>query len=173
MAMSNGNTDFVLLSNGSIPPSANSSSHLTASDGDIAIQQLPAKEAPRTKVSLNGCLQVNGTIKPSFLPVDNQRTPHMLSPCCHPCPFHHPFSSHSSHQECHSQPGSTAPSSLTSCCMQPHPEYSTSICPNHAAVYQTTCCLQPSPSFCLHHQWPDHFQHHPVQQHISNISGSF
>uniref|UniRef100_A0A6I8NY10 Protein dispatched homolog 1 n=1 Tax=Ornithorhynchus anatinus TaxID=9258 RepID=A0A6I8NY10_ORNAN len=170
MAMSNGNTDFVLLSNGSIPPSANSSSHLTASDGDIAIQQLPAKEAPRTKVSLNGCLQVNGTIKPSFLPVDNQRTPHMLSPCCHPCPFHHPFSSHSSHQECHSQPGSTAPSSLTSCCMQPHPEYSTSICPNHAAVYQTTCCLQPSPSFCLHHQWPDHFQHHPVQQHISNIS---
>ncbi|XP_060155995.1 protein dispatched homolog 1 isoform X3 [Globicephala melas] len=172
MAMNNGNNDFVVLSNGSIATSATSASPLTPCDGDPAAQQLTPKEAPRTKVSPNGCLQVNGTVKSSFLPLDNQRTPQMLSLCCHPCPYHHPLTTHDSHQECHPEAGPAAPPALASCCMQPHSEYSASLCPNHSPVYQTTCCLQPSPSFCLHHPWPDHFQHQPVPQHIANISPS-
>ncbi|XP_003791013.1 protein dispatched homolog 1 [Otolemur garnettii] len=170
MAVSNGNNDFVVLSNGSIAASATSPS--PSCDGDLAAQQLTPKEATRTKVSPNGCLQLNGTIKSSFLPLDNQRAPQMLSPCCHPCPYHHPLTSHSSHQECHPEAGPPAPSALASCCMQPHSEYSASLCPNHSPVYQTACCLQPSPSFCLHHPWPDHFQHQPVPQHIANIRPS-
>ncbi|KAK2086598.1 Protein dispatched 1 [Saguinus oedipus] len=170
MAMSDGNNDSVVLSNSSITTGAANPNPLTPCDGDHAAQQLTPKEATRTKVSPNGCLQLNGTVKSSLLPLDNQRTPQMLSQCCHPCPYHHPLTSHSSHQECHPEAGPAAPSALASCCMQPHSEYSASLCPNHSPVYQTTCCLQPSPSFCLHHPWPDHFQHQPVQQHIANIS---
>ncbi|XP_068397877.1 protein dispatched homolog 1 isoform X1 [Eschrichtius robustus] len=172
MAMNNGSNDFVVLSNGGIATSATSPRPLTPCDGDPAAQQLTPKEAPRTKVSPNGCLQANGTVKSSFLPLDNQRTPQMLSQCCHPCPYHHPLTTHDSHQECHPEAGPAAPPALASCCMQPHSEYSASLCPNHSPVYQTTCCLQPSPSFCLHHPWPDHFQHQPVPQHIANISPS-
>ncbi|XP_019372042.1 PREDICTED: protein dispatched homolog 1 isoform X2 [Gavialis gangeticus] len=168
MAMSKTN-DFVVLSNGSVLSNAASPGIVAASDGDIAAQHLPSKEAPRSKVSPNGCLQLNGTIKPSFLPLDNQRTQQMLTQCCHPCPYHHPLSSHNNRQECHSLAGSTGPSAMTSCCLQPHAEYSASVCQKHAPMYQTACCLQPSPSFCLHHQWPDHFQHQPVQQHIARI----
>uniref|UniRef100_A0A8C6QKN8 Protein dispatched homolog 1 n=1 Tax=Nannospalax galili TaxID=1026970 RepID=A0A8C6QKN8_NANGA len=168
----NKENDFVILSNGSITTSATSPSPLTPSDGDLAAQQLTSKETPKTKVSPNGCLQLNGTVKSSFLPLDNQRTPQMLPQCCHPCPYHHPLTSHNSHQECHAEVGPAAPSALASCCMQPHSEYSASLCPNHSPMYQTACCLQPSPSFCLHHPWPDHFQHQPVQQHLANIRPS-
>uniref|UniRef100_A0A8D1TJ88 Protein dispatched homolog 1 n=1 Tax=Sus scrofa TaxID=9823 RepID=A0A8D1TJ88_PIG len=170
MAMSTGSHDFVVLSNGSIATSTTNPGPLTPCDGDLAAQQLAPKEAPRTKVSPNGCLQVNGTVKSSFLPLDNQRTPQRLPQCCHPCPYHHPLTSHDSHQECHREAGSAAPPALASCCMQPHSEYSASLCPNHSPVYQTACCLQPSPSFCLHHPWPDHFQHQPVPQHIARVS---
>lgn len=169
MAMSTGSHDFVVLSNGSIATSTTNPGPLTPCDGDLAAQQLAPKEAPRTKVSPNGCLQVNGTVKSSFLPLDNQRTPQRLPQCCHPCPYHHPLTSHDSHQECHREAGSAAPPALASCCMQPHSEYSASLCPNHSPVYQTACCLQPSPSFCLHHPWPDHFQHQPVPQHIARV----
>uniref|UniRef100_A0A8C0IKG7 Uncharacterized protein n=3 Tax=Chelonoidis abingdonii TaxID=106734 RepID=A0A8C0IKG7_CHEAB len=169
MAMNNGNSDFVVLSNGSILSSATSPSILSATDGGIAAQHLPSKEAPRAKVSPNGCLQLNGTIKPSFLPLDNERTQQMLTQCFHPCPYHHPISSHNKQQECHSLAGSTAPSPMTSCCLQPHTEYSTSICQKHTPMYQATRCLQHSPSFCLHHQWPDHFQHQSVQQHVASV----
>uniref|UniRef100_A0A803W9L8 Protein dispatched homolog 1 n=1 Tax=Ficedula albicollis TaxID=59894 RepID=A0A803W9L8_FICAL len=168
MAMSS-TSDSVVLSNGSILSNAAGPGVVAASDGDITVQQLPSKETPRAKPSPNGCLQLNGTIKPSFLPLDNQRTQQMLSQCCHPCPYHHSLSSHNSKQECHSVVGSSAPSPITSCCMQPHTEYSASICQKHTPIYQPACCLQPSPSFCLHHQWPDHFQHQPVQQHIARI----
>ncbi|XP_039561754.1 protein dispatched homolog 1 isoform X3 [Passer montanus] len=168
MAMSNA-SESVVLSNGSILSNAAGPGVVAANDGDIMVQQLPSKETPRTKPSPNGCLQLNGTIKPSFLPLDNQRTQQMLSQCCHPCPYHHSLSSHNSKQECHSVVGSSASSPMTSCCMQPHTEYSASICQKHTPVYQTACCLQPSLSFCLHHQWPDHFQHQPVQQHIARI----
>uniref|UniRef100_A0A8B9X1K9 Protein dispatched homolog 1 n=1 Tax=Bos mutus grunniens TaxID=30521 RepID=A0A8B9X1K9_BOSMU len=85
MAMSNGNSDFMVLSNGSIATRATTPTPLSPCDGDPAAQQLASKEAPRTK---------------------------------------------------------------------------------------TTCCLQPSPSFCLHHPWPDHFQHQHVPQHIANIRPS-
>ncbi|XP_048214107.1 protein dispatched homolog 1 isoform X2 [Perognathus longimembris pacificus] len=172
MAMSNVNNDFVVLSNGSITTSTTNPSPLTPCDGDLAAQQLTPKEVPRTKVSPNGCLQLNGTVKSSFLPLDNQRTHQVLSQCCHPCPYHHPLTSHNNHQECHLEAGPATPSALTSCCMQPHSEYSASLCPNHSPVYQAACCLQPSPSFCLHHPWPDHFQHQPVQQHVANIRPS-
>uniref|UniRef100_A0A4X1TL25 Protein dispatched homolog 1 n=1 Tax=Sus scrofa TaxID=9823 RepID=A0A4X1TL25_PIG len=172
MAMSTGSHDFVVLSNGSIATSTTNPGPLTPCDGDLAAQQLAPKEAPRTKVSPNGCLQVNGTVKSSFLPLDNQRTPQRLPQCCHPCPYHHPLTSHDSHQECHREAGSAAPPALASCCMQPHSEYSASLCPNHSPVYQTACCLQPSPSFCLHHPWPDHFQHQPVPQHIARVRPS-
>lgn len=167
--MNNVSNDCVVLSNGSILSSATNPSILSATDGGIVAQHLPSKEAPRTKVSQNGCLQLNGTIKPSFLPLDNQRTQRMLTQCCHPCPFHHPLSSHNNQQECHSLAGSKATSPMTACCVQPHTEYSTSVCQKHTPMYQTTCCLQPSPSFCLHHQWPDHFQHQSVQQHVASV----
>lgn len=163
-------SDSVVLSNGSILSNATGPGIVAANDGDVTVQQLPSKETPRTKASPNGCLQLNGTIKPSFLPLDNQRTQQMLSQCCHPCPYHHSLSSHNNKQECHSMVGSSAPSPpMTSCCMQAHTEYSASICQKHTPIYQPACCLQPSPSFCLHHQWPDHFQHQPVQQHIARI----
>lgn len=162
-------SESVVLSNGSILSNATSPGIVAANDGDVAFQQLPSKETPRAKANPNGCLQFNGTIKPSFLPLDNQRTQQMLSQCCHPCPYHHSLSSHNNRQECHSVVGSSAPSPMTSCCMQPHTEYSASICRKHTPIYQPACCLQPSPSFCLHHQWPDHFQHQPVQQHIARI----
>lgn len=167
--MSNGNSDCVVLSNGSLAASAAPPSPPPPSDGDLAAQQLPPKEAPRAKVSPNGCLQVNGAVKSSFLPLDNQRTTQLLPPCCHPCPYHHPLTSHSSHQECHPEAGSASPSALASCCLQPHSEYSAPLCAHHAPVYQTACCLQASPSFCLHHPWPDHFQHQPVPQHVANV----
>ncbi|CAH6789619.1 Disp1 [Phodopus roborovskii] len=150
-------SDSVLLSNGSISTSTTNPCPLTPSDRD----QLTPTEAPRTKASPNGCLQLNGTVKSSFLPLDNQRTPQTPAQCCHPCPHHHPVTSHNSHQECHPEAGPTASSALASCCMQPHSEYSASLCPNHSPVYQAAHCLQPSPSFCLHHPWPDHFQHQP------------
>lgn len=168
MAMSDV-SESVVLSNGSILSNATSPGIVAANDGDVAFQQLPSKETPRAKANPNGCLQFNGTIKPSFLPLDNQRTQQMLSQCCHPCPYHHSLSSHNNRQECNSVVGSSAPSPMTSCCMQPHTEYSASICRKHTPIYQPACCLQPSPSFCLHHQWPDHFQHQPVQQHIARI----
>uniref|UniRef100_A0A8B9UB43 Dispatched RND transporter family member 1 n=1 Tax=Anas zonorhyncha TaxID=75864 RepID=A0A8B9UB43_9AVES len=168
MAMSDV-SESVILSNGSILSNASGPGIIAANDGDVAVQQLSSKETPRTKASPNGCLQLNGTIKPSFLPLDNQRTQQMLSQCCHPCPYHHSLSSHNNKQECHSVVGSSASSPMTSCCMQPHTEYSASICQKHPPIYQPACCLQPSPSFCLHHQWPDHFQHQPVQQHIARI----
>uniref|UniRef100_A0A8C3WSQ2 Protein dispatched homolog 1 n=1 Tax=Catagonus wagneri TaxID=51154 RepID=A0A8C3WSQ2_9CETA len=172
LAMSTGNHAFVVLSNGSITTGSTNPGPLAPCDGDLAAQQLAPKEAPRTKVSPNGCLQANGTVKSSFLPLDNQRTPQMPSQCCHPCPYHHPPASHDGHQECHHEAGSAAPPALASCCMQPHSEYSASLCPNHSPVYQTACCLQPSPSFCLHHPWPDHFQHQPVPQHIASMRPS-
>ncbi|XP_065596546.1 protein dispatched homolog 1 isoform X2 [Cyrtonyx montezumae] len=111
----------------------------------------------------------NGSILSNATNPDNQRTQQVLSQCCHPCPYHHSLSSHNNRQECHSVVGSSASSPMTSCCMQPHTEYSASVCRKHAPIYQPACCLQPSPSFCLHHQWPDHFQHQPVQQHIARI----
>lgn len=169
MAMSNGSSESVVLSNGSIAASTASPSPLPPCDGDLAAQQLTPKEAPRAKVSPNGCLQVNGTVKASFLPLDNQRTTQLLPQCCHPCPYHHPLTQHSSHQERHPEAGPASPSALASCCMQPHAEYPASLCPHHAPVYQTACCLQPSPPFCLHHPWPDHFQHQPVRQHVASV----
>ncbi|XP_003216046.2 protein dispatched homolog 1 isoform X1 [Anolis carolinensis] len=167
MATSNGN-DFVIMSNGGIPSNVTSLDHLSTSDGTAAIPKLPTKETPRGKVSANGCLQLNGMLKASFLPVDDQRTPQVLSQC-HLCPYHHPLNHHSNQQECLSLAGNAAPPPLTSCCPNPHTEYSASACQNHAPLYQTACCLQSSPSFCLHHQWPEHFQHQPVQQHITSI----
>ncbi|CAK6442217.1 unnamed protein product [Pipistrellus nathusii] len=169
MAMSNGSGDGVVLSNGSLAASAATPSPLPTSDGDLAAQQLTPKEAPRAKVSPNGCLPANGTARSSFLPADNQRAAPLLPQCCHPCPYHHPLASH---PECHPEAGPASPSALASCCMQPHSEYSAPLCPHHAPVYQTACCLQPSPPFCLHHPWPDHFQHQPVPQHLASIRPS-
>lgn len=169
MATSSGDDDFVVLSNGNILSNATSPDLLANSAGNVAVQNYPSKEAPRRNVSANGCLQLHSMLKTSFLPVDDQRTPQVLSQCCHPCPYHHPLNNHNNPQERLSLAGNTAPSPLTSCCPNPHTEYSASACQKHAPLYQTACCLQSSPSFCLHHPWPEHFQHHPVQQHISNI----
>ncbi|XP_061043304.1 protein dispatched homolog 1 isoform X2 [Eubalaena glacialis] len=63
----------------------------------------------------------------------------------------------------------TSPSALTPCDGDPAAQQLT---PKEAPRTKTTCCLQPSPSFCLHHPWPDHFQHQPVRQHRANISPS-
>ncbi|KAM5302152.1 protein dispatched homolog 1 isoform 1-T3 [Glossophaga mutica] len=173
MALSNGNSDFGVLSPGGIAAGAAHPSPLPACDGDPAAQQLTPKEAPRAKVSPNGCLQVNGTVKSSFLPVDNPRAAPLLPQCCPPCPYHHGSTSHNGHHEGPPDAGSAPPAALAACCMQAAPsEYSVALCPHHAPVYQTACCLQPSPSFCLHHPWPDHFQHQPVQRHVGSIRPS-
>lgn len=166
MATNNGNKDIVALSNGSIPVNGISSDLLATNDGPVTAPNPLSKETVTRKTSVNGCLQLNGMLKAPFLPVDDQRTPQVLSQCCHPCPYHHPLNHHSN-QECLSLAGSAASSALTSCCPNPHTEYSA--CQKHAPLYQTACCLQSSPSFCLHHQWPEHFQHQPVQQHITCI----
>ncbi|KAM6166682.1 protein dispatched homolog 1 isoform 1-T2 [Erethizon dorsatum] len=171
MALSHGNPDFAFLSNGSIATGTTSRSPLAPCEGDPASPQLLPTDAAQAKVSPSGCLHRNGTVKSSFLPLDNQRAPWMLPQHCHPCPYHHPLSGHHSHPECHPEAGPTAPSVLASCCMQPPSEYSASLCANHLPVYQAACCLQPSPSFCLHHPWPDHFQHHmaPAPRHIAGL----
>lgn len=169
MAAGNGNNDFMVLSNGNILSSATNPDHLATSDGSVAAQNVPSKETTRRKVSANRCLQLNGMLKTSFLPVDDQRTPQMLSQCCHPCAYHHPLNNHNNQQECLLLTGSTTPSPLTSCCPNPHTEYSASACQKHAPLYQTACCLQSAPSFCLRHQWPEHFQHQTAQQHIASI----
>ncbi|XP_060102070.1 protein dispatched homolog 1-like isoform X2 [Heteronotia binoei] len=169
MATINGNNDFAVLSNGNIPSSVTSSDILTTSDCNAAVPNLPSKETTRRKVSENGCLQLNGILKASFLSVDEQRTPQVVSQCCHSCPYHHPLNNHSSQQECLSLNGSAAASPLTSCCLNPHTEYSASACQKRTPLYQPACRLQSSPSFCLHHQWPEHFQHQPVPQHITLI----
>eukprot|EP00069_Balaena_mysticetus_P009930 bmy_20367T0 len=57
----------------------------------------------------------------------------------------------------------TSPSALTPCDGDPAAQQLT---PKEAPR------TKPSPSFCLHHPWPDHFQHQPVPQHIANISPS-
>ncbi|XP_062970423.1 protein dispatched homolog 1 isoform X2 [Cynocephalus volans] len=54
--MSNGNNDFVVMSNGSITTSATIPSPPTSCDGDLAAQQLTPKEAARTKPSPSFCL---------------------------------------------------------------------------------------------------------------------
>ncbi|KAF6073224.1 dispatched RND transporter family member 1 [Phyllostomus discolor] len=172
MALSNGNSDFGVLSPGGISAGAAHPSPLPACDGDPAAQQLTPKDAPRAKVSPNGCLQANGTVKSSFLPVDNPRATPLLPQCCPPCPYHHASTSHNGHHEGPPEAGSAPPAALAACCMQAPSEYSVALCPHHAPVYQTACCLQPSPSFCLHHPWPDHFQHQPVQRHVGSIRPS-
>ncbi|KAM7336651.1 hypothetical protein ACRRTK_005144 [Alexandromys fortis] len=73
-------SDSVLLSNGSISTGTTNPCPLTTSDGDLTAQQLTPRETPRTKASPNGCLQLNGTVKSSFLPLDNQRTPQIHIP---------------------------------------------------------------------------------------------
>uniref|UniRef100_W5NI07 Protein dispatched homolog 1 n=1 Tax=Lepisosteus oculatus TaxID=7918 RepID=W5NI07_LEPOC len=175
MAMSNGNGDFMLLSNGSIPSRATSAGTIPTTDGDASTAKLPLpKETQRTKVSQNGSIKQNGTLKPSSLPLDSQRPsklmPQALPACCHPCPFHSPSCCHNSQQDCHSVGGgSTAPSPLTPCCPHHHAEYP-AFCQNHSPVHPTSCCLQPSPSFCLHHRWQEHFQNQPVLPHVASMS---
>lgn len=164
MAMSDGNKDFAVLSNGSLAAGA-----LTACDGDLAAPPLTPKDAPRAKVSPNGCLQANGTVTSPFPPSDSQRTPQMLAQGGRPCPYHRPLASHHGHPECRPEAGSASPCALASCCVQPHSEYSACLCPHHAPVYQATCCLQPSAAFCLHHPWPGHFQHQPAQRHVASV----
>ncbi|KAJ7341042.1 hypothetical protein JRQ81_004712 [Phrynocephalus forsythii] len=168
MATNNGKKDLVGLNNGSVPVKGTSSDLPATSDGAVAAPNSLPKEAERRKPSTNGCLQLNGMLKAPFLPADDQRTPQVLSQGCHPCPYHHPLN-HPSNQECLSLAANAAASALTSCCPNPRTEYSASGCQKHAPLYQTACCLQSSPSFCLHHQWPEHFQHQPVQQHLACI----
>lgn len=168
--MSDGNNDFAVLSSGSVAASAPSTSPLAPRDGDLAAQQLTPKDAPKTKASPNGCLQANGTVTPSFPPSDNQRTPQTLAQRCAPCAYPRPLTSQHGHPERHPEAGSASASALASCGM--HSEYSGSLCPHHAPVYQTACCLQPSAAFCLHQPWPGHFPHQPVQQHVASLRPS-
>lgn len=169
MALSHGNPDFVFLSNGSVTTGITSRSTPPPCEGDPTTPQCLPTDAAHTKVSPNGCLHRNGTVKSSFLPLDNQRVPQMLAQRCHPCPYHHPLSGRHSHPECHPEASPAVPSALASCCMQLPSEYSASLCANHLPVYQAACCPQPSPSFCLHHPWPDHFQHQQAPQHIAGL----
>uniref|UniRef100_A0A8C7E5F7 Protein dispatched homolog 1 n=1 Tax=Naja naja TaxID=35670 RepID=A0A8C7E5F7_NAJNA len=160
----------VVLSNGSIPFGAANPDLLATKDGTILVYNLSSsKETVRRKVTANGCFHMNGTLKAPFLAADEQRTPQVLLQCCHPCPYHQALSNQSSQQECLSVAGNAAPPPLPSGSLDPHTEYSATACQKHMPLYQTACCLQSLPSFCLHHQWPEHFQHQPVQQHIANI----
>uniref|UniRef100_A0A0P6JF94 Protein dispatched homolog 1 n=1 Tax=Heterocephalus glaber TaxID=10181 RepID=A0A0P6JF94_HETGA len=163
MALSNGSPDFVFLSNGGIATGASSRSALAPGDADLAAQQLLPKGAAQAKVSPNGCVHRNGTVKSSFLPSDSRRVPPGLPACGrgHSCSFHHPLGS--------PEAGPAAPSASASCCTQPPSGYSASPCANHSPAYQAACCLQPSTPFCLHHPWLDHFQHQPAQQRIASL----
>lgn len=164
--MSTRNSDFVLLGNGGIAPSAASPGPLTPRDGDLAAPQLTPGDAPRTTVSPNGCPQVNGTVHPALLPLDSPRAPQMLSPCCHPCPCHRPATGHSAPPECPADAGPASPPAVAPCCLPPC-EYPAPLCAHHAAVYQAACCLPPSAAFCLHRPWPEHFPHQPVRRHLA------
>ncbi|XP_057347328.1 protein dispatched homolog 1-like [Manis pentadactyla] len=170
MAVNNGSNDFMVLSNGSIANGATNPVPLTSWEGDLAAWQPDSQEALRTKVSPNGCLQVNGTVKPSLLPLDNQRVPQMLPQCRHPCPCRHPLPSHGRYQE--SVPDTSLAVPLASCCVQPPPEHCAALRPSCSPVYQTACCLQTSPPFCLHHPWPSHSQPQPVQQLTASVRPS-
>lgn len=161
MAMSDGNHDCAVLSNGGVAASAASASPVPACDGDLATPQLTPKEAPKAKASPNGCLQANGAVKPPVPPSDSHRAPPTLAPCCRPCPYHRPLSSHHGPRERHPEAGPAAASALAACCAQPRPEYPAPLCPHHAPVYRA--------AFCLHRPWPGHFQHQPVPQHVASV----
>ncbi|XP_062896636.1 protein dispatched homolog 1 isoform X1 [Mobula hypostoma] len=176
MAMSNGNGDFMVQSNGSVPSNANGNSVPAACDGDHLSQHLSSKETSRTKVSQNSMLPY-GMAKPSTLfpesTINNQRP---ALQCCHHCPYHHPLCCHGNQPDCHSLGSTTVTSPLTPSCLQPHSEYPTSVCQNNPHNHLAGCCHQPTSPLidhtplCLHHRWPDHFQHQPLQQqHIPNI----
>ncbi|KAM5238841.1 protein dispatched homolog 1 [Ctenodactylus gundi] len=169
MALSS-ESDSVFLSSGSTAASA--ASPLAPCDGDLAAPQPAPREAAQTPAGPGGRLQLNGAVKSSFLPLDNQRTPQALVQRCRPCPCQHPLSSLGGRQDGRPEAGSATPSASASCGTQPHSAYTAALCPGHAPVYQPACCLQPSPSFRLHHPWPDHFQHQPVQPHGANIRPS-
>uniref|UniRef100_A0A8C4XD83 Protein dispatched homolog 1 n=1 Tax=Erpetoichthys calabaricus TaxID=27687 RepID=A0A8C4XD83_ERPCA len=191
MAMSKENDDLLVHGYGGISANAASSSVSSsssssssfdriapavdgvsnASDGipSASPQQLSVQEVQRSKVSQNGSLKQNGTLKLPALSSDNPRSPllmeQVLPHCCHHCPFHHPFSCHNNQQDCHLVGGSSpATSPLTPCCAHHHSEYP-AVRPIHSPVHQTTCCHQPPASFCLHHCWQDHFQHQAIQAH--------
>ncbi|XP_048387886.1 protein dispatched homolog 1 isoform X2 [Stegostoma tigrinum] len=180
MAMSNGNGDFMVQSNGSVPSNANGNSVAAACDGVHLSGQLSAKETSRAKVSHNSGTLPNGTVKPSCVftdnTINNQRPVALLPQCCHHCPYHHPLCCHSNQPDCHSLGNTTITSPLTPSCLQTHSEYPTSVCQSTSPLHPASCCLQPVSSLidhtplCLHHRWPDHFQHQPVQQqHIPDI----
>ncbi|XP_039594002.1 protein dispatched homolog 1 [Polypterus senegalus] len=201
MAMSKENDDLLVHGYGGISANAASSSVSSSSSSSSSFdriapavdgvsntsdgipsaspQQLSVQEVQRSKVSQNGSLKQNGTLKLPALSSDNPRSPllmeQVLPHCCHHCPFHHPFSCPNNQQDCHLVGGSSpATSPLTPCCAHHHSEYP-AVRPIHSPVHQTTCCHQPPASFCLHHCWQDHFQHQAIQAHkpIKRPSRSF
>ncbi|XP_029790807.1 protein dispatched homolog 1 isoform X1 [Suricata suricatta] len=142
MAMSSGNCDFVVLSSGG--PGAH-----TTCNGDLTAHQLSPAEACGTKVSVNGCPQVNGAVKSSLLAADGpQRAPAV----CH-CPVRPP---------CPPEPQpdpSPAP-----CCPRPCSDFPVALCPHHTPAYLPICRLQPPACFCPHSLWPSRLPHQPTPQ---------
>ncbi|KAL4630543.1 hypothetical protein GN956_G15873 [Arapaima gigas] len=150
MALSDGNGDTQLLSNGSIPSSAPSPSN-SAIPGPVrdgAALQHP-EETARGKVSQNGGVRTCGTLRLSPLPTCAQRPgtllpPSLTAPCCHRCPFHAQLCCHSNQQECH-------------------------MFQSHSPIRTGSCCLQASPSLCLHQRWQEHFQNQAGPPNMASI----
>ncbi|GCC38587.1 hypothetical protein chiPu_0017102 [Chiloscyllium punctatum] len=67
MAMSNGNGDFMVQSNGSVPSNANGNSVTAACDGDHLSEQLSAKETSRAKLAAASSLSLLSSITLPFV----------------------------------------------------------------------------------------------------------
>ncbi|XP_048841933.1 protein dispatched homolog 1 [Brienomyrus brachyistius] len=151
MALSDGNGDVPLFSNGSIPASATGVDvGAPAWDREASSPRgQPPREPTCTKVSQNGVTGHHSTLRLSLLPVDAPRPSTFLPaslppPCCHRCPFHPPPCCHGNQQECH-------------------------IFPNHPPLH-TGCSHQATPSLCLHHRWQEHFQNQPAGPGMAAVS---
>lgn len=108
--------------------------------------------------SPNGCLQVNGTVKSSFLPLDKLKNASGVTPAHLPIPS--PLTPHDSHQECHPEASPAAPPALASWLHAATiSEYCISLSKPFTGLSDNVLVLSPlHPSACII-RGQSHFQH--------------